>query len=163
MPLPPFEQIVAEHGPSVLRVCRARLVPADAEDAWAETFLAALRAYPRLDARANVRAWLVTIAQRKCIDVKRRQARGEIPVGSLPERAAPAEPSEARDLRAALEALPRRQREAVAYHYLAGLAYREVAALTGGSTDAARRAAADGIARLRRTYLAPTHPTGERR
>ena len=50
---------------------------------------------------------------------------------------------------------PRRQREAVAYHYLAGLPYADVAAVTGGSTDAARRAAADGIASLRKTYRAP--------
>ena len=45
-----------------------------------------------------------------------------------------------------------RQRQAVAYHYLAGLPYAEVAAIIGGSTDAARRAAADGIAAIRRTY-----------
>ena len=61
-----------------------------------------------------------------------------------------------------LAELPRRQREAVAYHYLAGLPYAEVAAVTGGSTDAARRAAADGHARLRKTYpggpaAAPEH------
>ncbi|MGH3604516.1 MAG: hypothetical protein ACRDQI_10880, partial [Pseudonocardiaceae bacterium] len=37
-------------------------------------------------------------------------------------------------------------------HYLAGLPYNEVAAIVGGTTDAARRAAADGIAALRRTY-----------
>jgi DNA-directed RNA polymerase specialized sigma24 family protein len=57
--------------------------------------------------------------------------------------------------------LPRKQREAVAYHYLAGLPYQEVAAVIGGSTDAARRAAADGIARLRKTY--PAIAEGEAR
>ena len=67
----PFEQVVSEHGAVVLRVCRAVLGPADAEDAWSETFLAALRAYPRLDADADVRAWLVTIAHRKAVDVTR--------------------------------------------------------------------------------------------
>jgi DNA-directed RNA polymerase specialized sigma24 family protein len=56
------------------------------------------------------------------------------------------------DLHAALAALPRKQREAVAYHYLAALPYRDIAAIIGGSADAARRAAADGIARLRRDY-----------
>ena len=44
----PFEEIVAEHGPTVLRVCRAVLARPDADDAWSETFLAALRAYPDL-------------------------------------------------------------------------------------------------------------------
>ena len=149
----PFEVVVAEHGATVLRVCRAVLGPADAEDAWSETFLAALKAYPQLPADANVEAWLVTIAHRKAIDVTRAAARRAVPVAEVPER-----PSAARadgrdlDLAAAVAALPRRQREAVAYHYLAGLPYQGVAALTGGTADAARRSAADGIARLRQTY-----------
>jgi RNA polymerase sigma factor (sigma-70 family) len=152
----PFEAIVTEHGATVLRVCRAVLGPADADDAWSETFLAALRAYPDLPADANVEAWLVTIAHRKAIDVTRAAARRAVPVADLPERAS-AQRADDRDpdLTAAVAALPRRQREAVAYHYLAGLPYQEVAAVIGGSADAARRAAADGIARLRRTYPDP--------
>ena len=59
--------------------------------------------------------------------------------------------------------LPAKQRQAVAYHYLAGLPYAEVAAILGGSTDAARRAAADGIAALRRTYPPITARKGELR
>ena len=51
---------------------------------------------------------------------------------------------------AAVRGLPQRQRLAVAYHHLGGLPYAEVAALIGGTPEAARRAAADGIARLRR-------------
>jgi RNA polymerase sigma factor (sigma-70 family) len=154
-PKQPFEAVVAEHGATVLRVCRAVLGRADADDAWSETFLAALRAYPELPAGANVQAWLVTIAHRKAIDVTRAAARRAVPVGQAPERAA-ADRADGRDLDLyqALAALPRRPREAVAYHYLAGLPYQEIAAVTGGSTDAARRAAADGIARLRLTYAA---------
>ena len=150
---PPFEVVVTEHGPTVLRVCRAVLGPADADDAWSETFLAALKAYPELPEDANVEAWLVTIAHRKAIDVTRAAARRAVPVGDVPEPpAARYADSRDLDLAGALARLPRRQREAVAYHYLAGLPYAEVAAVTGGSTDAARRAAADGIARLRKTY-----------
>lgn len=149
----PFDEIVTEHGPAVLRVCRAVLGPADAEDAWSETFLAALRAYPELSPDANVEAWLVTIAHHKAIDATRSAARRPQAVAELPER-----PSrEGRpedwdaDLWAALRSLPERQRMAVAYHYLAGLPYKEVAAITGGSADAARRAAADGLRALRAT------------
>jgi DNA-directed RNA polymerase specialized sigma24 family protein len=40
----------------------------------------------------------------------------------------------------------------VAYHYLAGLPYAEIATLLDTSAAAARRAAADGIAALRRTH-----------
>jgi RNA polymerase sigma factor (sigma-70 family) len=163
----PFEQIVTEYGPMVLRVCRAVLGPVDAEDAWSETFLAALAAYPRLDGTANVEAWLVTIAHRKAIDSTRASARRPIPAstvaaGDLPDApAAPDVPAAGLgrpedwdgDLWNALRALPEKQRLAVAYHYLAGLPYQEIATIVGGTADAARRAAADGIRNLRRTYL----------
>ena len=158
----PFEQIVTEYGPMVLRVCRAVLGPVDADDAWSETFLSALAAYPRLDEDANVEAWLVTIAHRKAIDVTRAQARRPVAAGDLPEApAAPDVPAAALgrpedwdgDLWDALRALPDKQRLVVAYHYLAGLPYAEIAAIVGGTADAARRAAADGIRNLRRSYV----------
>lgn len=151
----PFEEIVAEHGPTVLRVCRALLGPADAEDAWSETFLAALNAYPNLREDSNVEAWLVTIAHRKALDHLRAASRRPIATGELPERPTESGNSEGweLDLREALEALPLKQRQTVAYHYLAGLSYLEVAEIVGGTQEAARRAAADGIASLRKTFL----------
>ena len=142
--------MVAEFGPTVLRVVRAVLGPADADDAWSETLLAALRAYPQLPAGANVEAWLVTIAHRKAIDVTRAAARRAVPVADPPETGSDADLPDL-DLAAALAALPPKQRQAVAYHYLTGLPYAEIAEILGGSADAARRAAADGIAALRRT------------
>ena len=75
MTLPPFDEVVTEHGQVVLRVCRALLGPVDADDAWSETFLAALRAYPDLRDDSNVRGWLVTIAHRKAIDQLRAAGR----------------------------------------------------------------------------------------
>ncbi len=149
----PFEAVVADHGATVLRVCRAILGGSDAEDAWSETFLAALKAYPDLPDDANVEAWLVTIAHRKAIDITRAAARRAVPVANVPEHGT-AQRADGRDLDlvAALAALPRKQREAVAYHYLAGLPYQEVAAIIGGTAEAARRAAADGIAALRKAY-----------
>jgi RNA polymerase sigma factor (sigma-70 family) len=151
----PFEAVVAEHGAVVLRVCRAVVGDPDADDAWSETFLAAMRTYPDLPADANVAAWLVTIAHRKAIDVTRAAGRRATPVAQVPERpsGAGAVPSALdEDLADALRALPEKQRHAIAYHYLAGLPYREVADIVGGTADAARRAAADGMATLRRTY-----------
>ncbi len=163
----PFEMVVADHGPAVLRVCRAVLGPADADDAWSETFLSALKAYPGLPADANVEAWLVTIAHRKAVDVTRARRRRAIPAGDLPDTPAtgPAGPQAEHDddLADALARLPGKQKQAVAYHYLAGLPYPEVAAIIGGSTDAARRAAADGIAALRRTYPGVATRKGETR
>ena len=154
----PFSDVVSRHGPTVLRVCRALLDRVDADDAWSETFLSALQAYPRLPADANVEAWLVTIAHRKAIDLIRKASRSATPVADPPD-----EPSEVNagdgelDLAQLLARLPERQRYAVAYHYLAGLPYAEVAAVMGGSIEAARRAAADGIARLRNARAASAH------
>lgn len=161
MSLPPFEQVVAEHGPVVLRVCRAVVGPHDAEDAWSETFLAALSAYSRLRPDSNIRAWLVTIAHRKAIDRFRASARAPLPVSSLPERPAPDHPlpyGPDTALWQALAALPTKQRGAVAYHYLAELPYAEVAELLDTSEAAARRAAADGIAKLRTTFRREARP-----
>jgi RNA polymerase sigma factor (sigma-70 family) len=149
----PFEAVVVRYGATVLRVVRAVVGPIDADDTWSETFLAALKAYPRLPADANVEAWLVTIAHRKAIDLVRSTARRAVPLADVPD--APArERADAHDLDldAALAALPTKQRQAVAYHYLAGLPYSDIGPLLNSSVAAARRAAADGIATLRRTY-----------
>src|SRR3954453_23671797 len=81
----PFEAVVARHGHTVLRVCRAVLGPVAADDAWSETFLSAMRAYPDLRPGSDVGAWLVTIAHRKAIDQLRAQARRPVPVEALPE------------------------------------------------------------------------------
>lgn len=155
---PPFDRVVTEHGETVLRVCRAVLgAHTDADDAWSETFLAALGAWPTLPLTANVEAWLVTIAHRKAIDITRARSRHAIPVGELPERASTLGTPDAGalDLWAALATLPHKQRLAVAYHHLGGLPYRDVAELLGGSTDAARRAAADGMVSLRTILVEP--------
>lgn len=164
---PPFEAIVSAHGRTVLRVCRAVLGSADADDAWSETFLSALRAYPDLPATANVEAWLITIAHRKAIDVTRATARRAVPIAEIPDGVT--EPAGHTgldlddDLAQALAGLPAKQKQAVAYHYLAGLPYTDVAVILGGSTDAARRAAADGIASLRRSYPGAAAWKGEPR
>jgi RNA polymerase sigma factor (sigma-70 family) len=150
----PFDRVVSVHGPTVLRVCRAVLPRSDADDAWADTFLAALEAYPRLAADANVEAWLVTIAHRKAVDHLRRAARRATPVAVLPESPA-ADGAPDLDLLRALAELPDKQRFAVVYHYLVGLPHAEIAQILGGTAAASRRAAADGVAALRKKGLTP--------
>lgn len=163
--LPPFEELVREHGPAVLRVCRALLGAADAADAWSETFLAALRSYPRVRPGSDLGAWLATIAHHEAIDVLRRARRrrteelSELPT---PERDGPGDEL-GDELGAALDALPPKQRGAVVHRYLSELSYEEVGALLGCSLVAARRNAADGIARLRRTYPALQRPALEKK
>lgn len=163
MTLPPFEQVVAEHGTRVLRVTRALLAPQDAEDAAADAMLAALEAYPRLRTDSDVRAWLVTIAHRKALDLLRRKARHAVPVDALPDRPPPGGSGAPHDptadaavsdgpLWTAVRSLPTKQRQAVAYRYVGDLPYADVAAVMGTSEAAARRNAADGIKALRRHF-----------
>lgn len=143
------------HGAVILRVCRAALGPGpDAEDAWSETFLAALRAWPTLGADVHLQSWLVRVAQRKTIDVLRARARIPSPTEAIPEPP-PAQGNGTDDamlLWEAVAALPERQRLAVAYHYLGGLPHAETAELIGGNADAVRRANADGIRTLRKMF-----------
>jgi RNA polymerase sigma factor (sigma-70 family) len=155
----PFEAVVTRYGPMVLRVCRAVVGPDAAEDAWSETFLSAMQAYPRLRPGSDVQAWLVTIAHRKAIDQTRAAARRPRPTAELPEAADGAHLDAQHDtwesgLLQALQQLPAKQRQCVAYHHLVGLPYAEVAEIVGGSAAAARRAAADGIAALRKSVAA---------
>ena len=154
----PFEDIVAAHSSTVLRVCRSILDFHDAEDAWSETFLAALQAYPRLGVDANVEAWLVTIAKRKAIDIVRARSRTAQPLAELPDAPGTLGIPGSSELQVwqAVSVLPHKQRACVALHHLFGMPHSEVAAVVGGSSDAARRAAADGLANLRRAFSTGT-------
>ena len=143
----PFERIVAAHGEVVWRVCRGLLPEHDAEDAWSETFLAALRAWDRFEGD-RVRGWLVTIAHRKALDVLRAGVRVVTTEEGVPDSPAPPAGRDL-DLWAALARLPEGQRAAVVHHHIAGLPFAEVAAITGTTPAAARKAASDGVRRLR--------------
>lgn len=168
----PFEQAVHEHGPTVLRVCRAVLgAGPDADDAWSETFLAALRAWPDLAADTNVQAWLVRVARRKAIDIVRTRSRQAVPAdptdpagGAVDQESTIGNPDpDDIALWHAVAELPERQRLSIAYHYFGGLPHTETAQLVGGTPEAVRRAAADGIKTLRRTLTAGQTRHGEPR
>lgn len=168
----PFDAAVDAHGVTVLRVCRAVLgATPEADDAWSETFLAALRAWDGLHDDANVEGWLVTIAHRKAIDVVRARTRHAVPVDDVPTgsrdvRGLPARSGDPGDdpllhpdtpLWAALSALPPRQRDAVALHHVAGLPHAEVAVALGTTSTAVRKASSDGIRRLRAILAVEEH------
>jgi DNA-directed RNA polymerase specialized sigma24 family protein len=149
---PPFQALLDAHRAEVLRFCIALVGPQEAEDCFQETFLAALRAYPRLRDASNLRAWLLTIAHRKAMDHHRARARGPEPVGAVPEGPAAPGPEPEPALWEAVRALPPKQRAAIVARYVGDLSYRDVARVTGGSEEAARRSAADGLATLREAW-----------
>lgn len=150
MTLPPFELMVREHGARVLAICRSRVDPADVDDAWSETFLAALSAWPDLPEDLDVEAWLVTVARRKCVDVHRARARRRTePVAEIPEVPADGEEAEDEGVWRHVASLPTKQRQVITYRYLGGLSHARIADLVGGTEAATRRAASDGLKSLR--------------
>ena len=64
MTLPPFERFYEEHREEIFSFLVRRLGRDRAEDAFQETFLRALRAYPNLRHAEHLRAWAYTIASR---------------------------------------------------------------------------------------------------
>jgi predicted RNA polymerase sigma factor len=72
MALPAFQSLIDSHGPDVHRFLVAQVGSSDAEDCYQETWIAALRAYPRLAHGENLRGWVLTIAGRKAIAVPPR-------------------------------------------------------------------------------------------
>jgi RNA polymerase sigma factor (sigma-70 family) len=152
-PLPPFQRFLDTHRDDVLRFLVASVGRHDADDAFQETFLSALRAYPRLTPDSNLRGWVLTIAHRKALDVHRARRRNPLPVAEVGERADLASPGAADgagDHWERVRALPARQREVLTLRYAADLTHGEIARALGCSEEAARRAAADGLKNLRK-------------
>jgi RNA polymerase sigma factor (sigma-70 family) len=149
--LPPFQTVLDEHSGAVMAVLRGAVGREGADDCFQETFLAALRAYPRLDDARNLRGWLLTIAHRKAIDHHRARGRRPVPVAEPEEVAGENGVPEPDDgLWAAVDSLPPKQRAAVALRYGSDLPHGEIAAALGCSPEAARRSLHEGLKRLRK-------------
>jgi RNA polymerase sigma factor (sigma-70 family) len=147
--LPPFQRFLDAQRDDVLRFLIASVGRHDADDAFQETFISALRAYPRLRPDSNLRAWVLTIAHRKALDVHRARRRNPVPVAEIHDRAA-GSPADVPDHWQRVRALPARQREVLTLRYAADLTHAELAHALGCSEEAARRAAADGLKTLRK-------------
>jgi RNA polymerase sigma factor (sigma-70 family) len=157
MHLPPFQSLLDAHGRDVHRFLIATVGPTDADDCYQETWIAALRAYPRLRDASNLRSWILTVAHRKAIDHHRARSRRAVPVGAAEELAggepAPEAPAPGASQVWALAArLPDKQRTALALRFVADLAYAEIGAAMKTSEEAARRNVHEGLKRLREEY-----------
>ena len=155
--LPPFQRFLDTHRDVVWRFLVSAVGPSEAEDCFQETFIAALRAYPRLRPDSNPRAWVLTIAQRKALDAHRRRARAALPVAdpeAVDSRPQPAPQARDEGLWEAVHALPARQRSAVLLRYMADLPHRDIAEAIGCSEEAARRSLHEGLTTLRKVVAA---------
>ena len=148
-PIPPFERFYLAHRDEVLGYLR-RLLGQQAEDAWQETFLRALRAYGRLQHGRHLRAWAFTIATNVAMDDLRRQHADSFEPGDEP--AVELRRDAFRDLEHLTGELPPTERAAVVLRYGYDLPYAKIADALGSSEDAARAAASSGVRRLRRTH-----------
>jgi RNA polymerase sigma factor (sigma-70 family) len=150
--LPPFQAFLDEHREDVYRFLVASVGRQEADDCFQETLIAALRAYPRLRPSSNLRGWVLTIAHRKALDHHRARARTAVPVEHL-EAGHTTPPAPADDgLWTAVHELPPKQRGAVLLRFVGDLSHREIATALGSSEEAARRALADGLAKLRKEW-----------
>jgi RNA polymerase sigma factor (sigma-70 family) len=149
--LPPFNDFLEEQKGTVYRFLMAAVGPHEADDAFQETFVAALRAYPRLTDASKLDRWVLRIASRKAIDHHRAAGRRAIPSGDLPEHpAAPGGRAELDgDLRAAVASLPPKQRMAVVHRHVLDRSYADVADVMGISEEAARANVYQGVKKLR--------------
>ena len=155
MHLPPFETLIDAHATELHRFLVGCVGPTEAEDCLQETFMSALRAYPRLRHGDNLRAWLYTIARRKATDAIRRVARR--PTRDLEgiEPAVTPIPEPVDDgIWDSVRGLPAKQREAVVHRFALDLAYVEIGARMGTSEEAARQNVSAGLRRLRREVTA---------
>lgn len=147
--LPPFQILIDEHATEVMAVLRGAVGRESAEDCFQETFLAALRSYPKLRDAENLRGWLLTIAHRKAIDHHRVRGRQPLPVAEVKET--PVEdPLPDAGIWTVVETLPPKQRAAVTLRYASDLPHAEIAAALGCSPEAARRSLHEGLKRLRK-------------
>jgi RNA polymerase sigma factor (sigma-70 family) len=154
--LPPFQRFLDSYRGEVWRLICASVPRSEADDCFQETFIAALRAYPRLRAGSDLRAWVLTIAHRKTLDAHRARARRAFPVADVEEHetrttadARAGKTSRDEELWSAVGALPPRQRSAVVLRFLADLPHRDIASAIGCSEEAARRSLHEGLTKLR--------------
>lgn len=151
--------LVRRHQDGVFRLALSYLKQRDpAEDVVQEVFVKAFRALDRFRGDAAFRTWLFRIAVNESKSALRRSGRRSETAlddaGDLPShRLDPAERAvlqdEAARARAALDALPEKQRLSVSLRTEEGLSFREIGEITGSSEGAARVNYFHGIRRLR--------------
>ena len=145
--IPPFERFYEEHRNAVFRHLVRLLGRQRAEDAFQETFLRALRGYPKLEHGRHLKAWVFTIATRVAVDETRKkpsEAALVEEIGGDGERPAYAQ------LEHLAAELPDKERAAVVLRYGYDLPYEQIADALDSSEEAARQAASSGVRRLRR-------------
>lgn len=156
--IPAFEALVTEHGREIYNyLWRLLQNHQDVDDVFQDTYLRAFRAFPRLRANSNTRAWLYQIATnsaRTTLKQRNRQRDRDLELTDWIASAA-AQPSridEHMDLRQALQSLPEKQRLSLVLRYYQGLDYSQIGEILNCSPQAARANLSQAVRKLRRSF-----------
>lgn len=150
-----FDALFARHaGPVHAFLTRMVGDSAQAEDLLQITFLSVVRSRDRFDRTARVAPWLFSIAANAARDALRRKVRSHEEQSTMHEvevetHATLPDPGLAREIDAALAALPLPQREAVVMHRFLGWTFEEMAEALGTNATTIRVRAHRGSEKLR--------------
>ena len=140
-----FGQIYQLYIQSIFRYLYSRIgsLP-EAEDATAQTFLAALEALDRYQHRGHFAAWLFAIARRKAADTFR--TRRQVPLENAEQALAETDilqqviqTEQAAALAELIRTLPEEEHELIRLRYVAELSFSEMGRLLNRSEDAVKK------------------------
>ncbi len=159
-----FGELIAGHHMAIQRRCLGYLKNADdAADATQETLLRAYRAIHRFRGEAQLRTWLLSIADNECHSLARKRARyiaepdmsrvlwehlGDAAIERLPE------PDDSELLQGAMQKIGLKDREVLQLRYFADLPINQVAVTLGLGLSATKMRLYRAQAQLA-TVLAP--------
>lgn len=148
-----FEALVRAHGRELAGLARLLVAdPGSAEDLVQAALLRVWRAWPKVEAATDRRAYVRRVLVNLAVSERRRRWRAEVPSLRLPETESNEGHQQADDrdeLVRLLRLLPARQRAAVALRYFSDLDDTAVAAALGCSVATVRSQISRALARLR--------------
>ena len=149
-----INECYAALGPMVLGYLR-RFVPRDeAEDVLQRVFYEVWRNHDRYDPTRSLEAWVLGIARKRAIDLLRRRHANVVPLQELRDiagddgRELAERYARASEVRAALERLPREQREVLALAYFGDRTQSEIAERLGVPLGTVKARTFRGLRRL---------------
>jgi RNA polymerase sigma-70 factor (ECF subfamily) len=150
-----FERLYQKWVTPVYRYFRYRVnSDKEAEDLTSQVFLKVCEQLPNYQEKGRFPAWLFTIVRNQSADHFRSQ-RPTVPLDevNLPDdRVNPSEQAALRDdlarLKRLLKDLPEKDQDLIRLRYVAQLSYKDIAAILGGTRDAARKQVNRLLARL---------------
>jgi RNA polymerase sigma-70 factor (ECF subfamily) len=156
-----FTTLIELHGPDLYRFAWSMTrSPHDADDVYQETLLKAFKAWKRLPADANHRAWLFRIASNTWISDRRKMQRvhqfgddqPDLPSGE-PDTATQVAATETLEhVTLAIEDLPPKQRTALVLRKYHDMTYEEIGEVLDCSPEAARANVYAALQKLRSQF-----------